>query len=198
MLAEKRENARHAREERQLRYTQVSLAIASVALLSSVVAVWDGSRRNAESILIQQQVAEDSWKFARASVQPWLTSKQRESDDGGVVLELQNSGVGPAIVKYWALMLDGRKIESWDKLESALGTSHSVRTRFTLTSTPTIAPGEVVELLNEPDANNAALIGDAVRSERLGIEFCYCSVLGDCRHSEAVTPVDSCKKFRSE
>lgn len=78
--------------------TSISLASAAVALCALGVTVWQGRQNN---------------RHNKMSVRPKLTASENYQDDDNertVSFELINSGFGPAIIKDFILVYDGKEV----------------------------------------------------------------------------------------
>ncbi len=112
-------------------------------------------------------------KYDRASVWPRLELTTSIGPDA-VKLELVNSGLGPALVEYAAVSVDGKPTRDWaDALERVLGrapasySSGSVRDRA-------IRAGESAMMLAVPASEVQRVAPD--RLDHVALTICYASV----------------------
>jgi len=157
--------------------------------------------------MMRQQVAAASW--------PLLKFTSGNTGPGGApLLDLivQNAGVGPAVVKRFEYRYRGRTYNNiWHLLQDCcdyrvLNINPTIKaTGVPLTSFvegTVIRPGESTTLLEMPlSADNQPAW---VRLDKARFQFrfdaCYCSVLGECWHSDLVSvepeKVDNCPPAR--
>jgi hypothetical protein len=124
----------------------------------------------------------------RAQVWPRLEWSQINVD--GFVYQLHNSGVGPADLRTVGVTVDGAPVASWAvALDRVTGVRGGYRTGGL--SGRVLGPGATIEALRITD-EAAARVFEA-QAQRIAVELCYCSTLGDCwqhhggRSTEAVT-----------
>ncbi len=118
----------------------------------------------------------------RAEVWPYVEISTRYSGDG-FRIEMNNRGVGPAIIRTMAVQVDGEPVEDFrEAILSVLGPDDAFGyERF---RTEALGPG-VLEAsgsraLFSVDWDEASRRLEAAWQDRLNIEACYCSVYGDC------------------
>ena len=131
-----------------------------------------------------------------------------QADGAGIVVS--NKGLGPATLKtlrYWA---DGRELTGRDGVADRAGLLDIPDTRVVfgvnIVNTP-LAPNEDLRLVWVPLPTDAgkvrtsALIGAWSGLKEITWDYCYCSVYGECWHSQTgdldVKPVKECSIFRS-
>ena len=179
----------------------IDLVIAFSAIAISVISLFVaiGHGRTEEKL-----VAASSWPFLTFN-----TEKDGLDADGWTVrLRLQNSGVGPARVKWLRMSLDGKPIRGRADLMNRCcgvpdGTAdEQVRLGLVSQNPPVgILPArEAVEMLtwrSRPGHEAIQSKLDSVR-HRLKTEACYCSVLDECWISDLTATaeprkVDQCQ-----
>jgi hypothetical protein len=124
----------------------------------------------------------DQRQFIRLQSQPSLTVDAGKNATE-FYLSLFNDGPGVARLKYFYLTIDGKRMNDWGAVATALGAdSHSTGFHF---SDP--LPGAVFaaggvekkqDLLRITDRNFSA-IADSFAA-RANVVFCYCSIFDDC------------------
>ena len=161
-----------------------SLLVIIIALVAIVLAAWEGLENR---------------RHNRLSVQPRLGgeySSGRQGDTQYVRIGVENTGLGPAVIKSFRLFLDGKQVEAderaiWDGVIQAVAPSgmqvnaHAIGTGYFL-------PAGREFLLFEargPMPRTASIMDTA---KRLGIDICYCSIYNsDCdRVTLATGPLD--------
>ncbi len=126
----------------------------------------------------------------RAQVWPHLEySYSNVPDEKAFTLNVENAGVGPAIVRYVRLEVDGKELESWNDAFAAAALGKPALAGFlerpsNYTQSPighrVIGPGATIHPLRiggVADEEQAAM-GEAF--VRLSAEICYCSTLDEC------------------
>ena len=157
----------------------VALSAILISVISLLVAIDHG--RNEERLL-----AASSWPFVT------FGTEKRGLEAGGwtIYLNLRNSGIGPARIKWLHLTLDGRPVRSRaDLMRRCCGITDghldkAIARGLVSDNDPTgVLPArDRVDILTwRPRHGNAATLrqlDDALG--RLHAQACYCSVLGDC------------------
>ena len=123
----------------------------------------------------------------RAAVWPIL--EYNTNNDPSISLTLKNKGVGPAIIRYVTVKVDGKPVRNWyDALQILIGPGDHHFTESTM-SGHVLSAGETMEILEPHDADNNPLTAakggpdwDKMNKARMriSVEICYSSTLGDC------------------
>jgi hypothetical protein len=122
----------------------------------------------------------------RAAVWPILESSSSNVPD--IRFVIANKGVGPAIVGHVVVTVDGQPVRRWnDALAKILGPGRYMFTQSTI-SGHVLAAGEVLNAFvwKESQGTRSADETNALRAQldearqRLEMEICYCSTLGEC------------------
>jgi len=123
----------------------------------------------------------------RAAVWPIL--EYGTSNEPKISFDVDNKGVGPAIVRHVVVKVDGQAMRTWnDVLEKLLGPGQYKFTQSTI-SGHVFAAGESMAVLvphdfdgGPLDTEKAAPLRKALDKERqrVEVEICYSSTLGDC------------------
>ena len=143
----------------------IALCALFVSCLAAGAAVYQGH-------LIASQLSVTVW--------PYVTVRESSSNTY-VEVDVQNVGLGPAIIQTAALYVDGKPQPSLSTSLRELGfaAKHGATVTFTnLGPGSVIQPGGSVSLLRVDSKQFAALAGAAQRRTR--IEICYCSMLQQC------------------
>ena len=152
-------------------YFNYELYVAGSALIVSVVALALGIyEANLER------------EHQRASVWPRLELNRSYDDTSSkLTYTLTNNGLGPAIIKFSTLSVNGKVVENWDEVLFTLyGNRYQRSTRRIGNSV--LPPKAALTMLQINDADLFAL-GYRQFSEKdvqLGIAICYCSVFDEC------------------
>ena len=152
--------------------TNSVLAI-SAMLLSAV---------SAGGVIWQVKVAADQ---RAATVWPYIqVSPGRTSSPPFFVIGMVNAGVGPALIRYFAVQVDGKPVRSWREFLAAISKDEAVR-RAPFHEGIIGGSGWVMAPqvpLNAFTTETPAAV-DALAApawSRIQISFCYCSIFNDC------------------
>lgn len=124
----------------------------------------------------------------RAAVWPIL--EYSTSNVPKIKFTIENKGVGPAIVRHVVVKVDGESFRNWhDALQKLIGPGEYRFTQSTI-SGRVFAAGESMDILVPHDFDGAPLTFEKKDSpvraaldqerNRVEIEICYCSTLGEC------------------
>jgi hypothetical protein len=155
----------------------LDFAIAASAIIISFASLWVALRADrTQEQLLQASV----WPYVQ-----YFSSDATGNGDKRLAFALRNAGVGPAIVRTFAVEYNGHPYSTLRELLSACCHVPAKRHPGILSSTvrdSVIMAHEdmpfIVVLPGKTDAHEYASI-DAARFG-IGIQICYCSVLGDC------------------
>jgi hypothetical protein len=123
----------------------------------------------------------------RAAVWPIL--EYSTSNVPQISFTVDNKGVGPAIVRNVVVKVDGQPVRNWhDALQRLLGRGQYKFTQSTITG-HVFSAGESMNILVPHDSDNGPLTYEKAgplrtafdkERQRVEVEICYCSTLGDC------------------
>jgi len=123
----------------------------------------------------------------RAAVWPILYFDSSNAPD--IHFTLANKGVGPAIIRNVIVKVDGQPVKNWrEALEILLGPGRHHASESDM-SGRVLAAGESMSVLAPFDSAGKPLTFDESNPEwvkmnkdreRITIEICYCSTLGEC------------------
>jgi hypothetical protein len=159
--------------------TTVALAAAVIALASLGLSIWQGF---------------ETRHHDRLSVLPVLTSTIEDSPDKEAGLTVANKGVGPAIIREQAILVDGKPVEmdehgGWENAEKQVGIDQLELRDSNFEDGSAITVGEVVPLLVIPSKSTPdqrRLFSRAIL--HLTIRFVYESIYGGRQHKLDITP----------
>ncbi len=174
----------------------LDLIIAVSAIVISFASLWVALRadRTQEQLL-------------QASVWPYIeydTSNATESGGKRLAYEIRNAGVGPAIIRSFAVAYKGRDYRTVTDLMAACCHIRTVSRKsgiFTSTVLDRVIMAhedvvfiELLPALSDPAAYAAVT---AARHD-VSVQICYCSVLGDCwlfdtARDEQPHAIDKCR-----
>ncbi len=115
---------------------------------------------------------------AKASVWPYLV--QGNSGNNGYSRIVQNVGLGPAMIRGFEVLVDGKPTRNWADVAAKLGIQPTWRGKrsTTLRAGLVVPIGALIELLNLPDTTDARMMRGAI--DHLQTWVCFCSLYGDC------------------
>ncbi|MCJ8319014.1 MAG: hypothetical protein MJK12_05245 [Colwellia sp.] len=118
----------------------------------------------------------------KASVWPIVFSSRsthstQDSEGSSFSININNSGVGPAIIKYAEVQLDDKIMKSWSQVMKNISkNAHESFSQNTLTNNvilpgrefhPFQIEGKLADILNQDP-------------KRIRLKICYCSIYGEC------------------
>jgi hypothetical protein len=122
-------------------------------------------------------------KQMHASVWPLVQTTLRIHPNE-LALTINNKGVGPALVKDAAILVDGvRYSDSQNNMDSmawVLTGKKNLLSGYTNLRERVIAANEEVRYLEITDTASITLFKKALEAHSFNIQICYCSVYGDC------------------
>jgi hypothetical protein len=125
---------------------------------------------------------------AKASVWPYLV--QGNSGNNGYSRIVQNVGLGPAMIRGFEVLVDGKPTRNWREAATRLKIHPTWRgSRSTTFRAGLVVPtGGLIELLNLPDTADDRMIRGVM--DHLQTWICFCSLYGDCweNRSDAYEP----------
>jgi hypothetical protein len=131
----------------------------------------------------------------------WPILEFISSNDPNIHLTLANKGVGPAIIRHVIVKVNGQSVSDWiEALEKLMGpdkpagwirSSATPEFRYSESdmSGRVVAAGESMTVFTPWDAegnpipydrSNPLYVRMNERRQRIEVEICYCSTLGDC------------------
>lgn len=123
----------------------------------------------------------------RATVWPIL--EYNTSNEPAIRLTLENKGVGPAIIRHVIVTVDGQPVPDWhEALQRLIGPGNHRFSQSTMSS-HVLSPGESMDVLVPHDEDNGQLnfqkagpLWNKLNEgrNRVDVEICYCSTLGEC------------------
>ncbi|HEY6894116.1 MAG TPA: hypothetical protein VI258_08115 [Rhodanobacteraceae bacterium] len=142
----------------------------------------------------------------RAQVWPWLVAG---NDDLEHSIEVLNKGAGPAIVRNAQVFVDGKPQRSWDAVIDALGIPQPHPFQQSTINPNVLTPGERVTVIKFPDEALWKRFR-AEATDRVWMNICFCSSLGDCWmysdrrpvgykiSTQLVNPVGACPRLADD
>lgn len=132
----------------------------------------------------------------RAQVWPYLIVANYDNERSLTAL---NKGVGPAIIRGAIVRVDGKSQPDWTHVLDALGIARPRAFTLSTISSNVLSAGERMAILSFNDENLYRAFRTAA-AERMRMELCYCSTLGECwnytdsvfGNAPSVTPLAQC------
>lgn len=172
--------------------TNAVLAV-SAMLLSAI---------SAFGVIWQARVASEQ---REAAVWPYVQAfPNRYTPDTLFSISLTNVGVGPAVVRYFSVRVDGMSVRSWREFLAAISEDEKVRKAFfdegVVQGSGWVLPPNTPLLAFTTREPEAFLAIDPTTWSRIDVTFCYCSVFDSCwvsawavsKREDQPTPVGSC------
>ena len=172
-------------------YSSLDLIIAASAILISCVSLFIAIQ---QSRTMEKTLAASSW--------PLLQIHTANSDDSGapvITFEVQNVGVGPAIVKSFSVQSGGRQTSEPSRIiPDCCGSIPVTPGKFergdvltNFVEKTVIRAGGNVDILRLARAPKNDAVWQRLDKARFKMKFhaCYCSILGDCWESD-LTGID--------
>jgi len=165
----------------------LEMAVAIAALVTSVTSIW-----------LSLHQGDDMARLVQAQSWPYLEYESSNTGDSGPEIDIavRNAGVGPAKVKSFAVLFDGKPAPGWAALIKACclpdGTSPDKPLDLpTLTDNKMISSkliqrvlraSDSVTLLHLPKTDANAALWKKLDDARFRLQFraCYCSVFDEC------------------
>jgi hypothetical protein len=149
--------------------------IASAAIIVSLASLWVALRADQT----QEQLL-------KSSVWPYLSYGKSNATEAGVrqlVFEIDNEGVGPALVRSIAVSYNGHYYPTFRSLMKACCNIDHPKNVFTSTlhDRVIVAHDSVAFIIMPPGKLDAAEYQTILaQRSKIEVKMCYCSVLGDC------------------
>jgi hypothetical protein len=155
-------------ERRPVKWDAVAAIIASlVGFLALLVAGY--------TAYVQRYTAEIQNKQVQAQVWPYLISGNNDLTQSLVV---DNKGVGPAIVRSVQVWMGGKPQRDWNQLVANMGLPPHSFLQSTI-NRDVLSPGEELQVIRFRD-KALWLRFKAAASNRMAMDICFCSTLGEC------------------
>jgi hypothetical protein len=133
----------------------------------------------------------------RASAWPYLNQSNSYVLGQPYTRQVENQGVGPARVRSFEVLVDGRPVHSWSAAVRALtGTPDSGLVYSSFGRGSVVPPGANRTLLQLPSGDQARVFWEQAQT-RLDTVICYCSIYDECwqadTRTEEPTVVRACR-----
>jgi hypothetical protein len=120
----------------------------------------------------------------RASAWPYLAQSNSYVAGQPYTRQLENQGIGPARVRSFQVLVDGKPAHNWSDVVGALiDQPDSGLVYYSFGRGSVVPPGATRTLLRLPPGNQARLFWQAAQT-RLETVVCYCSVYDECWNAD--------------
>jgi hypothetical protein len=154
----------------------IALSAIFVSLATLVVYIYQAR------IMIKQ--AEIMQSQQHISVWPHLESTTAVTSTNGVpseaYFEIENKGIGPAIVKKVVMKVDGEIMKNNNELFKTLVGSDTLNISTTSVLNRVIAPGEKIRAFHVVVPELITQFAISIQKKKFEFIICYCSVYNDC------------------
>jgi hypothetical protein len=164
--------------------TFVSIATLGVYIYQARVMI-----RQAEIMQSQQHVS--VWPYLETITTTMISSDKPDE----AFYEIENKGIGPAIVKHVAIKVDDVVMKDNNELfETMIGKTDTLSISTTAVKNRVIAPGEKIRAFHVIGDDLVKRFAISFQKKKFEYIICYCSVYNDCwiSNANAVTESD-CK-----
>lgn len=132
----------------------------------------------------------------RASAWPYLAQSNSYLAGQPYTRQVENQGVGPARVRAFRVLVDGRPVQTWGAVVRGLTDAPDSGVVYSsLSRGSVLPPGTVLTLLQLPPGPQAERFW-ATAQTRLETVICYCSIYDECWEAdsrlEEPAPVRAC------
>jgi hypothetical protein len=138
----------------------------------------------------------------------WPILEFDSSNDPNIHLSLANKGVGPAIIRDVVVKVDGQPVTNWSEVFEKLVGNVKPSYAENDMSGRVLSAGESINIFTPHDPDNKPIVYDKSNPlyvemnkerERITVEICYSSTLGDCwmlrgggKTANATSPIRHC------
>jgi hypothetical protein len=146
-----------------------------VALLAIVIGLCTMFVYIYQARIMARQMEATTWPFLSTNLSTGTV---------GFIVTVNNKGIGPAMVKKAAVIVDNQRYEDThaniDSLVRKLTLHSNLLNGYTNINDRVISAGESVRFFEVTDSASAIILQKALQGHTIQIEICYCSVLRDC------------------
>ena len=151
----------------------LSITVGIAAIVAVVVSLYQAS-------LARQQL--------RASAWPYLAQTNSFTPGNPYLRTVSNDGVGPARIKSFRVLVDGKPVPTWNAAVTALtGEGEPALVYSSLGRGSVLPPAAKAVVLMLPSGARAVRFFQAAQT-RLRTVACYCSVYDECWTSDSEAP----------
>ncbi|MCJ8271340.1 MAG: hypothetical protein MJK04_18320, partial [Psychrosphaera sp.] len=101
----------------------------------------------------------------------------RNTGEGHFTVVVKNSGVGPALINYVEVRVDGKVIKDWDDAIEIIAPNRPIVKGQSILTNYVLLPGEtIVPIILQDEVANLFRLD----TKRVRIKICYCSIYDNC------------------
>jgi hypothetical protein len=157
------------------------LIIALIAIVINVVTV---SVYIYQARIMQTQQHVSAWPYLE-----WLFYQ-----DDGLYIQVNNNGIGPALIKSVHLKLDGKEVPSFDSLVNLITGPRQIPVWFSTVQNRVLPAGQSIRALHVKDKDLANKVYQGLQEHSFEFEVCYESIYGDAWTTKGIDVMESkCK-----
>lgn len=171
------------RDERMERLSRADRVDRLLSLCAGIAAITAVAVSLYQAALARRQL--------RASAWPYVTQANTLVPGTPYRRMVSNEGVGPARIRSFVVLVDGKPVQSWDAAVRALTGEREPALVYASFGRGSVLPaGEERTLLTLPPTERAARFWGEAQT-RFATIVCYCSIYDECwrAHSEESEPV---------
>lgn len=168
--------------------------MAACALVVSGASLFITVRQNS---LMERQLSASTWP-----VLEFGTSNQDEQGNSEIALQLKNAGIGPARIRNFAVLYDGRAVGNVHELIQVCCSSEQPHQKFTWSFSSldhaVLTANEEVRFLRFKSNGENQTLWDQLNTKRfkINVHVCYCSALDECWNFDSAVndpkKIDTC------
>ncbi len=175
----------------------MSTIIALIAVLISSISAFISLY---EARVLSDQKEASVWPYVEAKSNTSYKLEMKDSihrlTEATYLYQIENKGVGPAILSEVKYIFDGNEISNWglklamlNKFSETVPNVEIIQRNNNPIQDYILAPGESVEVASIQIKNNSDTLdfNTFVNTIPYHLEFCYCSIYGDCWKSIKTT-----------
>ncbi len=119
-------------------------------------------------------------KQLHASVWPYIEVISSQGPSG-ISIDITNKGVGPAIIKKYRIIIDGKEFKE-DRIDSLLIklVGRKLNRNLTTIESRVLSAGDKINFILITDLRDMVSLDSAMRKHPFSLEVCYSSIYDDC------------------
>ena len=150
------------------------------------------------SLAVALYEARTNREYQKVSVWPYVSQSNAFVPGEPYARNIANLGVGPALVKSFQVIVDGKPRRDWAEVSRELtGRAVPELVYYSLHAGSVLLPDKTVTLVRIPPGDAAQRFWEQAQTPRLSVRVCYCSLYDDCwltdGRTDQPTPVSSCR-----
>jgi hypothetical protein len=169
----------------------IALCATFVSIATLVVYIYQARVMIRQAEIMQSQQHISVWPYIETLITTMVTSDKPDE----TYYEIENKGIGPAIVKQVTIKVDGVVMKGNNELfETMIGKTDTLSISTTAVKNRVIAPGEKIRAFHIIGDDLVKRFAIAFQKKKFEYIICYCSVYKECWTSnENVVTEGGCK-----